>query len=1388
MNLNINNYGGKGVLPVFCGSYVSGTAFFVTPTHLLTAGHVIAEYILDKEAMVAVVVEEEYKVCRVLVHQANPDVAILECVDYICPNEYILPLLASKFKESIDLLIVGYPRELGNCVDYFGVTVKNSRKKADLKGGFDRMVVKTDSFGFNSYEGFSGSPVINDFGKVVGIETDQLYYSLGYLSITAIKELVEKGTEIKIEENDDLYDNTPYGLRRSYNHIREHTADMLKTRYNDKVHIENEEVEKTIQRFCGYGFEEERVEIHDEYKAWHDKMAGVRLSYIDSITQLVNYLQDGIITDAVMVEMEDLFYLRDSEKKLHADHSKKLRAIHKKIYTWLRNKRLYEERQFMHVSGTAGCGKSHLLYRGTLEISNRQRIYMLLGSEFSSLEDPENTIARVMGWKSSDPLKELNDELAHEEGKTATIIIDALNEGAGTHFWMEQLPILKNKISRYSHLKMIVSLRTLSKEDQLNDILRDDWHSLRVEGFKNRKKAIGNYFEAYEIMTNEAPYTKIAEFTNPLFLRMFCETYYSQTQEEREKVLRLPIYKRYLEKRNYEISDGVDEDVKRDITSKYILWVAQRSLEQFQCDDLPRQLAYKRSYKLCPFRTWKNSLLRNCLEANLLREYTTEKDDFVDFEFDSMGDYLKAERLLSRNCDDGDRFKTLVRIYDKMDADYSSNQNWQKKLNFVKAFLSVWNPPAAIWQKPEFMKGKLTSLLLSSMPLRNQRDEENTLTSDIIGSILQNNPDYIQPELILQNIELYSTGLMDKVHAKLMDMTMSVRDLAWTTNVNGLFDGAHYQDLLEPLQLTLQHEIETLLTVEIWMLSTSFPYLRAYMMRKVKDLLSEYADQTNEMIVKFHAVNDPYILSGLYTAVYGVIVSVDKADFSRGIAEQILSYHYGEAGKAPQDLMVRHWTLKILELANHQDPTIDAWNKAQPPYNVTEDIFAEMPEDDYEADGYFGETYGGKQITRSLFHWDFSRYIIGTNSNNVSRIFFRDGKGVSLRKIEYAIAYLIKHKFGWNDELGKYDSDVPYQTSLENSVERIGKKYQWIGMYRVYAYLCDTCQIKINLWSARERFAEKNYPWYARGHDYYDPTLTDKDLTLEESHQLFDVLRPASTMKQIAKEWLQDERQMPPLYFSLKDHEGKEWIVLQAYSIIKEEKGDDKREQFVLYNGVFANKNNFEKLRSWASNANFYGRWMPEHSGSIDYRWNEYPWADSYLQLGEAQLQENYKGIDDEYQFMSTAYMPCKEMMEMFGWHTAERGIIRDTHSKIVAINRNIPGDPLQALLVLRSKLDEYMEAKGLVLFWSLVGEKQYGNHPHALIARLTGAVAYRTGEEIDEMQPLRNEPPAPPRERVKLDKKEFPSISEELLDQMNEMDENELMKMMSESMLKKER
>lgn len=1390
-------------MPVYCGSYVCGTAFFVSPNYLLTAGHVLAEFYLDEQATVAVIVEGEQKVCKVCFHQGIPDIAILECLEYNCPLDYVLPLLACKFKENIDLLIVGYPRELGNGIDYFGVTVKNSREKVDLKGGFDRMVVRTDSFGFNSYEGFSGSPVINDFGKVVGIDTDQLYYSLGYLSISSVRDYIFQYTGVNIEVNDALYDNTSYGLRTSYDHIRKHTGNKLKTRYNSKVHVTNDIIEKTIQRFCGYGFEKERLEIHQLYNVWHSKLAGERLNYVESQPILSRYLLDGLITKEVSYGISDLFYLHDRNVKLPADYKRELSQISRRINVWLRNKKVFEEERFMHVRGAAGCGKSHLLYKNALEITEKQRVYMLLGSEFSSLEDPVTTIARVMGWKDPDPFECLNNELENEGGKTATFIIDALNEGAGTHFWMEQLPVLKNRIERYSHLKLIVSLRKLADEDRLNEILRIDWYKLDLDGFPDRERAIRDYFDKYEIVAKVEPYTKIEEFSNPLFLRLFCETYYVLTQEEREKVLRLPIYARYLQKRNYEVSDGVDEDPKQDITSKFVLWVAQRSLEQYKCDDLPRQLAYRRSRKICPYRTWSKNLLKNCLDANLLREFSTADGDFVDFEFDSMGDFLKAERLLNRKCTDDDRFNTLLRVFKKFKDDHKADRNWQKTYNFIRAFLSVWNPPVNIWQKREFVNGELTSLLLSSTTKRNLRDDKNTLTPDIIKIILQNNPDYIDPDLILQNIELYSQGLMDEVHTQLMNLSMSERDLCWTIKVNGLFDGAYYADLIEGLNPTLQHEIEALLTVEIWMLSTSYPYLRAYIIRRIKGLMCSYPALVGKMIDKFYRVDDPYILEGLYAAVYGTVVSEDKAEYSKEISETIYTYHYGGNGIAPQDLMVRHWTLKIFELAYHQDKSIDVWEKAQPPYALIEDIFSVMPNDNYRGDGYFGDSYGGRRISHSLFHWDFSRYIIGTNSNIVSRVFYRDGNAVKLETIENAIAFLIKHRFGWNDDLGKYDADVPYQNGSENSIERIGKKYQWIGLYRVYAYLCDTCRMKVNIWSAKEKFADKNYPWYAPERSYFDPTLTDKDLALQASHQLFKIIRPASTMEINAKVWLNADDNMPQLYFIVRDRSNREWAVLQAYSTTKEEKDGEYREQFVYYNGAFASADEYDKLKNWAMRTNFYGRWMPEHSGSIDFRWNEYPWADSYRYLEdenpifnegggemrlayEAQLQEYYTGLKDDYQFLTTAYMPCREMMEMFDWHTAERGIIRDAQGEIMAINREIPDEPLNALLVLRSKLDEFLTSKKYVLFWSLIGEKQYGNHPNALLQRLTGAAAYKPDEGLDIMQPMRKEPPPPKRERKILEKKDFPELSEETLDKLNKMDEEMMMRILSSGILDK--
>lgn len=54
----------------------------------------------------------------------------------------------------------------------------------------------------------------------------------------------------------------------------------------------------------------------------------------------------------------------------------------------------------------------------------------------------------------------------------------------------------------------------------------------------------------------------------------------------------------------------------------------------------------------------------------------------------------------------------------------------------------------------------------------------------------------------------------------------------------------------------------------------------------------------------------------------------------------------------------------------------------------------------------------------------------------------------------------------------------------------------------------------------------------------------------------------------------------------------------------------------------------------------------------------------------EAQLQENWEGIDNKNEFLSTVYMPCVEIMEQMGLYCSEiRGQIKDKDGIVVALN-----------------------------------------------------------------------------------------------------------------------
>ena len=64
---------------------------------------------------------------------------------------------------------------------------------------------------------------------------------------------------------------------------------------------------------------------------------------------------------------------------------------------------------------------------------------------------------------------------------------------------------------------------------------------------------------------------------NPLFLKIVCEAFHSMSADERLRVNKQLLYKRYVTKKNGQVSDLVNEDMELNIADKYLSKLAHYS-------------------------------------------------------------------------------------------------------------------------------------------------------------------------------------------------------------------------------------------------------------------------------------------------------------------------------------------------------------------------------------------------------------------------------------------------------------------------------------------------------------------------------------------------------------------------------------------------------------------------------------------------------------------------------------------------------------------------------------------------------------------------------------------------------------------------------------------
>ena len=894
--------------------------------------------------------------------------------------------------------------------------------------------------------------------------------------------------------------------------------------------------------------------------------------------------------------------------------------------------------------------------------------------------------------------------------KYGVVIIDAINECSSGTFWIKQLYVFRQIFEKYKNLKLIITVRTGTVN--LGTLERQT-----ILGFENVSEAVNRYFNAFGVPKYFDWKKFKGDFRNPLFLRLFCDSFRYLNGYWQNDLKQIDVYLAYIKKRNEKISELVDEDIYKNVSEKYLLKIASYSLYYNNCQDISREKARSIGDCICRGRLWSQSLLKNSLDENLLismPDYECIENEVVGFHFEKMGDFLRAYVLLNSKTDFTKKIDQLME-WQKFAKNHDEFEG--KFRGLIGAYIDTYDGKENLLNNKAFADGPLREYLIEALPYNTKYNK------DIIALLLKSMTPALVHALVVKFND-YGSDEIRTLHKTLCSMTIPERDAVWSEAINEFCDT--YGDDFGRWNYNVSAKVdrERALVLLSWLLCTSYPESRARLIRKLYSILRDEPKYCVFILKDMVECGDLYITEGVLCAVYGVVVTSRDAVLVSEVANSVRELLYGDNGEGPMNLQIRKWALKIFERDHYLTPTSKHFEECTPPYNSSSPF--DYLKAQVKAKGnkeFFGKTQGSIMLYESLFGFkDFARYIIGTNSSNTnhSLLYMDKEEEVLLSEIQEMVAQKII-EMGWSDVLGKYDDNRYSHSRYDNKKERLGKKYQWLAYFDILGRLTDHCQMKDSWsWSKPYKKLPNCYPWYTSEINYFDPTL--EGIVKPVGKLLYE--SPFGIDKDNGREWVKNDEKVPHICFEYKDEAEIEWVRLYGYESESVKYDSLEIEGFLFFNAHFVKIDDSKKLVDWAKDKNFYGRWLREASDRYQFLWNEYPWSDSYKFVYEGedmedavcpvktmvaviiQLQEDKKGLDTE-DYLSNAYLPCADMMHVLGLYTAERGIIRTiADDDIVAASFNQLGIDKGGIAIKKKYLCEYLKKTGHKLFYFIMGEK----------------------------------------------------------------------------------
>lgn len=1059
---------------------------------------------------------------------------------------------------------------------------------------------------------------------------------------------------------------------------------------------------------------------------------------------------------------------------------------------------------FLLLDGEAGIGKSHLI--GDIvsrRINKEHESVFLLGQHFVTEEDPWTQIFKRLqiNSKSADFLRKLNKR-AEESGKRMVLFIDAINEGKGNYFWNEFVKSFINEIKKYEWLGLVLTIRTSYKklifpEEERTGLGIVEHHHY---GFRNIEyEASKLFFDNYSIELPNVPLLH-PEFQNPLFLKLFCEGI------NKAGLTRIPdglqgitsIINFFVKNVNVVLSKpkrvGFSDSLN--LVQKSI-----NALIKYKVDNELRYVPYEQAYEvvnesISSFIDKKGFIdeliTEGVLSKNLFWKESDHYEEGVYLAYERFEDHLTVQYLLEQYPELEKEFKENGKLYK-----YVENENAVYRYKGLIEALSIQIPEIKGYEfyslipdlkdKYPIVESFVESLLWRKVDTINE--ESKKYVNEHVLSY-QSTHDYFWETI------LAVTAIPDhffnarSVHNHLLKFTLHDRDANWTQLLKYKYDNESSVKRLidwawsETDKSHISDESVLLSSITLaWFHTSTNRELRDCSTKAMICLLQNRVHLLIELLQKFETVNDPYVYDRLFAVAYGCAVRTNKKEELADLSDYIYVTIFKDKDEVYPHVLLRDYARGVIEFTSFSGIELPFdIEDVRPPYKssfpqkiMTNEEIDKKYKFDYDAKDFKKHYWSQNSILSSMTteygrgtggYGDFGRYTFESalrswdvNTNQLSNL---------------AIEWIFE-KYGYDVEKhGKYDSKTSSSDRRASTIERIGKKYQWIALYEMVARVSDNFK-KYERWSFEK---EKEVPYQGPWNPYIrdiDPTLLISEIGSyddDEPQDFWWVNNKLFNWDCTNESWVNDSSVLPKMeeIIQVKDDKGEEWLVLEGYPSWSEPKkiGEEKwdqphKELWCHIRSYLVKDDEYNSFKDWAIEQEFMGRWMPESGDRYEMFSREYYWspAQDYFMTeyfggtewtevhdrksGEYVAEVNVtaqgflweeefdKSKEETISFFKPSTLIHKGMDLK---HSQREGEFIDNSEVAQCIAPNVYHDSKSYLLVRKSSFLKFLNENKLKVVWTILGEKQiiggrsFGTEYHGRL-EISGAY-YFENEELN--------------------------------------------------------